>query len=220
MRVRGTGGKIDRLRWPAVRTRSPVTIRSWILPLAGALLVSGCGAGGRPARPGPATTPQMSAAAGVAAASPASPAAASARPTSSRRSSPVPTRRPGSASPPLSLTLIEPQPPLQGGQITALYQYLCGDPSRGLVNVDVADPANIVLVWFEYHVHTTVPFDGANRGLSVTGDFRAWRGGIGPFDADPRNAAGGPIAVIAHGEYRDGSQRTVSATWTLRSCYR
>jgi hypothetical protein len=41
---------------------------------------------------------------------------------------------------------------------------------------------------------------------------------IGPFDADPRNAAGGPIVVTAHGTYKDGTVRSVTATWTLLPC--
>ena len=65
-----------------------------------------------------------------------------------------------------------------------------------------------------------MPFDGANRGLGVSGDFRSWRGGIGPFTTDPHNTDGGPITVTAHGVYRDGSELTVTATWTLMPCHR
>ncbi|HZM79896.1 MAG TPA: hypothetical protein VFC19_29540, partial [Candidatus Limnocylindrales bacterium] len=107
-----------------------------------------------------------------------------------------------------------------GRQITAIYQNLCGDPSRALVYIDVADPATITSVWYEYHIDTPVPFDGVNRSPSVANDFRVWRGMIGPFEANPSNADGGPITLTAHGIYRDGTQRTVTATWTLKPCHR
>jgi hypothetical protein len=149
-------------------------------------------------------------------------AAASPKPTGSRVPVAAPTRRPASTftPAPLSLTLTEPLPPIQGRQITAIYQNLCGDPSRALVYVDVADPANISSVWYEYQVATPVPFAGVNRSPSVANDFRVWRGMIGPFEANPRNADGGPITVTAHGTYRNGSERTVTATWTLKPCHR
>ena len=118
------------------------------------------------------------------------------------------------------MTLTQPLPPIQGGPITAIYQDGCGEPSRALVYVEVADPASIATVWYEYHVRTPVPFDGANRSLSATGDFRAWRGLIGPFEANPSNANGGPIILTAHGVYRDGSERTATASWSLQPCHR
>jgi hypothetical protein len=51
-------------------------------------------------------------------------------------------------------------------------------------------------------------------------DFRVWRGLIGPFEANPSNVDGGSIMVTAHGVYRDGSERTVTATWSLEPCHR
>ena len=59
-----------------------------------------------------------------------------------------------------------------------------------------------------------------NRSPSASGDFRSWRGLIGPFAVNSSNADGGPIAVTAHGVYRDGSERTVTATWSLEPCRR
>jgi len=94
------------------------------------------------------------------------------------------------------------------------------NPSRALIYVEVADPANISSVWYEYHVRTPVPFDGVNRSASAADDFRVWRGLIGPFEANPSNADEGPIMVTAHGVYRDGSERTVTATWSDRICRR
>jgi hypothetical protein len=140
------------------------------------------------------------------------PAAAATRPAASPR--------PGSTPAPLTLTLTEPLPPMQGGQITAIYQDGCGDPSRALIYVEVADPANISSVWYEYHVRTPVPFDGVNRSPSPANDFRVWRGLIGPFEANPSNVDGGPVTVTAHGVYRDGSERTATATWSLEPCHR
>ena len=44
-------------------------------------------------------------------------------------------------------------------------------------------------------MRTPVPFDGVNRSPSAANDFRVWRGLIGPFEANPSNADGGPIMV-------------------------
>ncbi len=187
--------------------------------LAAGLLAAGCQSGARPVFHDAAATPS----AAPIVSDPPVPSPAASRPAGSG----APTRTPsGHPAPsrsryqpaPLTLTLTEPFPPIQGSQITALYQDRCGDPTRGLVYVEVGDPARISSVWYEYHVATPVPFDGANHSPSVLGDFRVWRGMIGPFDADPRNAQGGPITVTAHGVYKDGSTRSVTATWTLRPC--
>ncbi len=219
-RRRGTAGRSDRLRWRLVR----IGARGAVLPgaaiLAAVLLVSGCRNGTQPAFHEVAGTPWS---APVSASSPAL-GTAEPKPTGGRTPAATPTRRPEPTRPgftpaPLSLTLTEPFPPIQGRQITAIYQNLCGDPSRALVYVDVADPANISSVWYEYHVRTPIPFDGENRSPSVADNFRVWRGMIGPFDANPRNADGGPITVTAHGVYRDGSERTVTAIWTLKPCH-
>jgi hypothetical protein len=190
--------------------------------LALAMLGSGCGGPTRTVFHAGDESPSAPVPVGAAAVSPS--ATGTPGPAGSRTPSPPASRRPAASSrpgyspAPLSLLLADASP-MGGRQITAIYQDMCGDPSRGVVYVDVSDPARISEVWFEYHVRTPVPFDGANRGLSVSGDFRGWRGGIGPFAADPHNADGGPITVTAHGVYRDGSERTATATWTLMPCH-
>ncbi|HYS36611.1 MAG TPA: hypothetical protein VEO01_13385 [Pseudonocardiaceae bacterium] len=202
-----------------MRTRSRGTARRYAVLLAAGLLAAGCQSGTRPVFHDAAATP----AAAPTLSDPPVPSSpqsvATPRPAGSRTPSRAPTR-PRYTPAPLTLTLTEPFPPIQGSQITALYQDGCGDPTRGLVYVEVGDPASISTVWYEYHVATPVSFDGANHGPSVLGDdFRVWRGMIGPFDADPRNAGGGPITVTAHGVYKDGTARSVTATWTLESCH-
>jgi hypothetical protein len=168
--------------------------------------------------PQPAAPPSQTPSTAAPVASPTATTSHHAGPTATRRSG---TPRPGNLPALLTLTLTEPFPPLQGRQITAFAQDQCGDPTRALVYVDVADPTSISTVWYEYHVQTSVPFNGENHSPSVLGgDFRTWRGMIGPFDADPRNAAGGPIVVTAHGTYKDGTVRSVTATWTLLPCKR
>jgi hypothetical protein len=41
---------------------------------------------------------------------------------------------------------------------------------------------------------------------------------IGPFEARRENAAGGPIAVVAHVVFTDGRERTAKRTFTLNAC--
>jgi hypothetical protein len=189
------------------------------------VLLSACAGASSARRDTVAANGSSGAAASATMPAPGSPAATSPRATPSHRpaaqrtATTAASSRPRTTKPPLSLTLTKPLPPFDGGVITALYQDTCGDPSRGSVYIEVADPANISSVWYEYHVHTPVPFDGENRNPSVADNFRVWRGGLGPFAADPRNADGGPIVVTAHGLYRDGTVRTATMTWTLKPCH-
>lgn len=205
-----------------VRTSTRKALQRFVaLVLLPLLLVPAHRVGAAPAFDDPSGTSEPTPTAASPTGEPGSPPGSTVVPTVSQAASPQPTpTRSEWTPPPLSLMLTEPLPPFQGNHITGIYQEGCGDPSRALVFVQVANPDQIAAVRYEYHVGTTVPFDGVNNSPTMASGARLWRGMIGPFEADPRNADGGPITVTAYGLYRDGSERSVTETWTLRPCVR
>lgn len=108
----------------------------------------------------------------------------------------------------------------QSQTFTGLHQENCGNPTWGLVQVRVSAPGNVSSVVFRYQVRTPVPFDGSGSARTIGNDRRSWLGTFGPFRAEPRNAAGGAIAVTATAKFEDGSTRVARTTTSLKACRR
>lgn len=108
----------------------------------------------------------------------------------------------------------------QSQDSTGLQQDGCGEPSWALVTIRVGGSGDVRTVEFRYQVRTPVPFSGTRPARSLGGDGGSWLGSLGPFRAEPRNAAGGQIVVTAEVSFRDGSERTARTTSTLLPCRR
>lgn len=119
---------------------------------------------------------------------------------------------------PVSVRLGDPGP-LPTQPFTGIFQEGCGGyPDDVFVSISVADYLNVADAQFDYHVQTPVPFRGTVEGLTIHNRGERWHGTFGPFPADPRNAAGGPITVTARAIYNDGTVRTATATTVLKPC--
>lgn len=142
------------------------------------------------------------------------------RTTAPRQSSSAP--RPGSSTAAVTVRFSHPLPLQQPnpGPFTGIFQEGCGDPSRALVTISIADPERRPLPEYDYHVQTPVPYRGTFTGLSMGNNGATWGGLLGPFPVDPANAAGGTIAVTVRVKYADGSSRTASASTVFKPCRR
>ncbi len=130
--------------------------------------------------------------------------------------------RQGSTSAPVTVRFSHPLPLQQPnpGPFTGIFQEGCGDPSRALVTISIADPERRPLPEYDYHVQTPVPYRGTFTGLSMGNNGATWGGLLGPFPVDPANAAGGTIAVTVRVKYADGSSRTAGASTVFKPCRR
>ncbi|MEO3744010.1 hypothetical protein [Plantactinospora sp. B5E13] len=108
----------------------------------------------------------------------------------------------------------------QSQDSAGLQQDGCGEPSWALVTIRVGGSGDVRTVEFHYEVRTPVPLSGTRPARSLGGDGESWLGSLGPFRAEPRNAAGGQIVVTAEVGFRDGSERTARTTSTLLPCRR
>ncbi|MDG4786199.1 hypothetical protein O7626_09700 [Micromonospora sp. WMMD1102] len=99
-----------------------------------------------------------------------------------------------------------------------LHQEGCGSPTFGLVQVRVGAGADVSAVTVRYRVNTPVPFDGSGSARTLGNDRGTWLAGLGPFRAEPRNSAGGTIAVTATVKFRDGSTRSARTSTPLQPC--
>lgn len=108
----------------------------------------------------------------------------------------------------------------QSSTFTGLHQEGCGSPTWGLVTVRVGDAGNVSSVTFRYQVRTPVPLNGSGSARTVGNDRGSWLATLGPFAAEPRNAAGGPVAVTAEAKFKDGSTRTARTTTSVKPCRR
>ncbi|WP_422770332.1 hypothetical protein ACN28C_27075 [Plantactinospora sp. WMMC1484] len=108
----------------------------------------------------------------------------------------------------------------QSQNFSGLHQEGCGNPSFGLVQIGVGAGDNVSSVSFRYQVNTPVRFDGSGSARSIGNGGESWLAMLGPFRAEPRNAAGGTIAVTATAKFRDGSTRTARTSTPLRACRR
>jgi hypothetical protein len=114
------------------------------------------------------------------------------------------------------LPLAEPN----AAPFTGIFQEGCGDPSRALVHIQVADAHRRPYATFDFHVQAAVPFRGSQTGLSSSQGGAGWGGLVGPFRADPANAAGGTVTVTARIQYADGSTASASASTEFKPCRR
>ena len=172
-----------------------------------------------------ATTAPAAVAESELAASPVPPAAPSTGTTA--RATPAPRttapRPPAGTTAPVTVRFSHPLPLERPnpGPFTGLHQETCGgDPDRALVTISIADPERRPLPVYDYHVQTPVPFRGTFTGLSMSNGGATWGGLLGPFRADPANAAGGTITVTVRVSYADGSTRTTTASTVLKPCQR
>lgn len=130
------------------------------------------------------------------------------------------TTKPPSSSA-VTLRMVARGDPLQGtGRIVqAMDQVDCGEDDEGVtIHIDIADRRRVANVWFTYRVDTASPFRGEQHDLTADGDLHFFKGIVGPFEARAENAAGGPIAVVAHVVFTDGKERTARRTFTLSAC--
>ncbi|MEQ4304088.1 hypothetical protein ABNF97_22345 [Plantactinospora sp. B6F1] len=104
--------------------------------------------------------------------------------------------------------------------VTGLHQEGCGNPSFGLVQVRVGAARDVSSVSFRYRVDTVVPFNGSGAARTIGNDRGTWLASLGPFRAEPRNSAGGTIAITATAKFRDGSTRAARTSTPLRACQR
>ncbi|MEO3930880.1 hypothetical protein ABGB07_44610 [Micromonosporaceae bacterium B7E4] len=146
------------------------------------------------------------------------------RPTAART-----TRPPASSAPPRRARTMGEQTTVtvrvtggfgQAQNFTGLHQEGCGNPSFGLVQVRVGAAGNVSSVSFRYRVNTVVPFDGSGSARTIGSDRGTWLTSLGPFRAEPRNSAGGTIAITATAKFKDGSTRTARTSTSLKACQR
>ncbi|GAA3731479.1 hypothetical protein GCM10022225_11670 [Plantactinospora mayteni] len=146
------------------------------------------------------------------------------RPTATRT-----TRPPASTTPPRRARTMGEQTTVtvrvtggfgQPQNFTGLHQEGCGNPSFGLVQVRVGTAGNVSSVSFRYRVNTVVAFDGSGSARTIGNDRGTWLASLGPFRAEPRNSAGGTIAITATAKFTDGSTRNARTSTSLRACQR
>lgn len=203
------------------RTRAVIT-----LALAGAILPlsTACGGGGEPPRWEPALTVSASPTPSTVPTPPSPSPTPTSAPSPSRSTRPAattgaPARTPRSLAQRATVTV---SLTAGLGQRTAagLQQEGCGEPSRALVTIRVNRPRDVSAATVRYHVRTPVPFTGTRPARHLGGTGESWLGTLGPFRAEPQNAAGGPIAITAEVRFTDGSSRTARTTSRLQPCRR
>ncbi|MGI5215553.1 hypothetical protein [Plantactinospora sp. CA-290183] len=191
------------------------------------LLTSACGGGGgteqvqwadgepvaeSPSAPASPTTPS---------ASPTPTAAArTSRPPATTAAVPTPSRRNTAANTATVRVSLSGGLAWQNGSFSGLHQEGCGDPAWGLVSIRVSDPRNVTAAAFRYQVRTPTPFNGRVSARRINSGGDSWLGSLGPFRADPKNAAGGRITVTAEVTFRDGTRKTAQTSSTLKPCRR